>query len=96
VNLVKYVVYLSGIAFLESETQPAVIRYFPVQNLSEDIKVRFEELFEAKDRWSLEEITPYIEPLTVGKLTVSVLVMKHARSFSSSGVKYFTRKYMKQ
>lgn len=72
-----------------------MIRYFPVEALSEDVKTRFEELFAVKDSWTLEEITPYIAPLCIGKLTVSVLVMKNARAVTKGGVKYYTPKYIK-
>ena len=82
-------------AFVDSSSEPAVIRYFPVEQLSEDVKTRFEQLFSAKDYWTLGEITPYVEPMCIGKLTVSVLVMKNARGFNKAGVKYYTSKYMK-
>lgn len=71
------------------------MRYFPVDQLSEDVKLRFEQLFQAKDAWTLEQITPYVKPLCIGKLTVSVLVMKNARAFTKAGVKYYTAKYIR-
>lgn len=82
-------------AFIDASSDPAVLRYFPVERLPEDIKSRFESLFQVKDSWTMEEITPYIEPLSIGKLTVSVLVMKNARAFTKAGVKQYTRKYKK-
>lgn len=82
-------------AFVDASNEPAVIRYFPVEQLSEDVKTRFEQLFSAKDSWTLDEITPYVEPMCIGKLTVSVLVMKNARGFNKGGVKHYTSKYIK-
>ena len=88
--------YISlGMAFADDSSEPAVMRYFPVEQLSEDVKTRFEELFNAKRSWTLGEITPYVEPLCIGKLTVATLVMKNARAFTKDGVKYYTSKYMK-
>ncbi|XP_067933347.1 sister chromatid cohesion protein DCC1-like [Watersipora subatra] len=86
---------LDGMAFADRTSEPAVMRYFPVEQLSEDVKKRFEELFGVKKSWTLQEITPYVKPLCVGKVTVSVLVMKNARSFNKAGTKYFTSKYIR-
>jgi len=80
---------------VDSSSSPAVIRYFPESRLSEDIKERLNELFTAKDSWTLQEITPYLQNLCIGKMTVSVMLTKYARAFSKSGVKYYTSKYVR-
>lgn len=89
------VIVFAGLAFADSSGNPAVIRYFPESELSEDVKVRFEQLFEVKDVWSLGEITPYLESLVIGKLTVGVLVTKYARACKKDGIKCYTAKYTK-
>lgn len=85
---------LIGLAFVDHNSEPAVIRYFPECALSEDVKTRFRQLFDVKDSWTIEELTPYVQPLCAGKMTVSVLVTKFARAFTKNGVKHYTSKYI--
>jgi len=82
---------LSGLTLVDGD----VIRYFPVHDLPESILERFAVLFSAKPRWSLEEISPFVEPLTAGKLDVKALLTKYARAVNDKGVKYFCAKHGK-
>lgn len=50
---------LHGIAIIDRKAN--VIRYFPEDNLPENIVERFNALFEAKDNWTAAEIVPYIQ-----------------------------------
>lgn len=50
---------LHGIAIIDRKAN--VIRYFPEDNLPENIVERFNVLFDAKDNWTAAEIVPYIQ-----------------------------------
>lgn len=54
--------WLGGIALVvynSSKNIKEVIAY-PTSELPDDIDERFDELFKTKDKWTIEEITPYI------------------------------------
>lgn len=54
--------YLSGIALIiwNSSTLKKEVVSFQETDLSRNIYDRFNELFKAKDKWTVEEITPYV------------------------------------
>jgi sister chromatid cohesion protein DCC1 len=52
---------LYGIAIIDRKSEPNIISAFPEENLPEDINERFNMLFKAKEKWSVPEITPYIQ-----------------------------------
>lgn len=54
--------YLKGIALIKwnNSTMTREVVSFPETNLSIDINERFNELFKAKNKWTVQEITPYI------------------------------------
>lgn len=54
--------YLSGIALVtrNSSTLRTEVVSFPEADLPKDIDERFNELFKAKDKWTVQEITPYL------------------------------------
>lgn len=54
--------YLNGVAITKWNSREArkEIISFPASNLPEDINNRLNELFKVKDKWTIEEITPYI------------------------------------
>lgn len=54
--------YLNGLAVVKynKEKGRKDVVAFPEANLPEDIMERFIELFRVKDKWTVEEITPYI------------------------------------
>lgn len=55
--------YLSGIALVtwNRSTLKKEIRSFSETDLSKNIIERFNELFKVKNKWTVEEITPYIK-----------------------------------
>lgn len=53
--------YLAGIALMDKDSKPAVIWHFPETKLPEEISERFRVLFQTREKWTLEEIYPYIE-----------------------------------
>lgn len=54
--------YLSGIALItwNNSTMTKEVVSFPEADLSNDINERFNELFKAKNKWTVQEITPYL------------------------------------
>ena len=53
--------YLEGIAIKDTISQPHVVRFFPEWELPEDISERFKVLFHAREKWTIDEIRPYVE-----------------------------------
>ncbi|XP_017777742.1 PREDICTED: sister chromatid cohesion protein DCC1 [Nicrophorus vespilloides] len=86
---------LHGIALINRKSMPNVIWMFSEFDLPDTINDRFKVLFEAKERWSYEEIAPYIARLTTDKLDVNALLAKHARNFKVNDVKYYSSKHLK-
>lgn len=80
---------LEGMAIIDKSSQLETISYFSVEDLPEDVGDRFDELFRTKEKWSLEEISPYIRDLTTEKLDVGGLLTKYARSSMQNGMKVF-------
>lgn len=54
--------YLRGIALItwNSYAMKKEVVAFPETDLPKDTEERFNALFKAKDKWTVEEITPYI------------------------------------
>jgi len=51
---------------------------------------RFDFLFERRKKWTLEEISPYVNDLTTDKLDVGALLTKYSRASTQNGVKVFS------
>ncbi|XP_059178011.1 sister chromatid cohesion protein DCC1-like [Physella acuta] len=81
---------IEGMALVDREVRPEVIWYFSVDNLPEEVSERFELLFEEKKKWSLAEITPYVQDLTDDKTDVGALLTKFARASLHNGIKMFS------
>lgn len=52
---------LSGIAIVDKNTTPQVVWGFSENDLPDDINERFKKLFHTKAKWTVDEISPYIE-----------------------------------
>ncbi|XP_031829296.1 sister chromatid cohesion protein DCC1 [Nomia melanderi] len=89
--------YLSGIALItwNSSTLKKEVVSFLETDLSRNIYDRFNELFKAKDKWTVEEITPYVLNLTTNQMNVNALLTKYARCSTVNGVKYYSSKHGK-
>lgn len=53
--------YLDGISLVDRTSKPEVIWYFAESDLPEDIQERFTVLFETREKWTLNEIRPFVE-----------------------------------
>jgi len=92
------IAHLSGLALVEtlsSTSNQNCVKRFPESSLPTTIQDRLEVVFSAREKWSLEELTPYIEPLTTPKLNVNALLTKYARPVTINGTKYFCAKHGK-
>ncbi|XP_051161356.1 sister chromatid cohesion protein DCC1 [Leptopilina boulardi] len=89
--------YLYGIAIIKwnSEKNRKEVVSFPESNLPDNIEKRFEELFKIKDKWTIEEITPYIINLATEKLNVNALLTKYGRMSTKNGIRFYSSKHGK-
>lgn len=53
--------YLRGIGIVDKDSNPPCVRALTEINLSTKLMDRLKVLFKTKERWTLEEIEPYIE-----------------------------------
>jgi sister chromatid cohesion protein DCC1 len=53
--------HLEGMALMERNSKPEVIWYFSEIDLPEDINERIRILFQTREKWTLDEIRPYIQ-----------------------------------
>ncbi|XP_045762587.1 sister chromatid cohesion protein DCC1 [Maniola jurtina] len=86
---------LSGIALIDKTTTPPVVWGFAESDLPEDINQRFKVLFQTKAKWTVDEISPYIQLYATEKLNVNALLTKYARASTQDGVRVFSAKHMK-
>jgi len=83
--------HLEGLALIDRTGDPPIISFFPVHELPEDIDERFHMLFKAKEKWTLEEITPYIEAVCVdSKSGVGSLLTRYSRVSTQKGTKLYS------
>ena len=85
---------LAGLVLVEDK-DPPVIKRFTESSLPLTITDRLTVLFSARERWTVEEISPFVSTLTTNKLNVNALLTKHARVMNIGGTKYFCAKHGK-
>ncbi|XP_059055968.1 sister chromatid cohesion protein DCC1 isoform X2 [Achroia grisella] len=85
---------LSGIALIDKTSTPQVIWGFAESDLPEDINERFKILFQTKAKWTVDQISPYIECYATEKMNVNALLTKYARASTQDGVRVFSAKHM--
>ncbi|XP_075985772.1 sister chromatid cohesion protein DCC1 [Anticarsia gemmatalis] len=86
---------LSGIALIDKSSTPQVVWGFAESDLPEGINERFKILFQTKAKWTVDQISPYIECYATEKLNVNALLTKYARASTQDGVRVFSAKHMK-
>lgn len=79
---------LSGIAIRKTDKGRPIYKYFPAEALVKDFAGRMEQLFAVKEKWSQEELRPYVAD--VGEL--QQLLLKFTRRLVEDGVPYYTKK----
>ena len=81
--------HLEGLALINNDQ----IKYFPEVKLPTTIQDRLSVLFDAKEKWSLQEITPFVINMTTPKLNVKALLTKYARASRVNGQQVFSSKH---
>jgi len=94
-GLVVQLKQLEGLAVCDTESEPAVIWSLPEESLPDTIQDRFAVLFEAKPKWTHDEIVPFIKSLAFSAQSVGVLLTKHARVHTANNRKYYCAKHSK-
>jgi sister chromatid cohesion protein DCC1 len=87
--------HLRGLSLVDDSKTPNVIKYFPEWKLTENIQDRLVVLFALREKWTLEELEPYVEKLTTTKLNANALLTKFSRVSKINGVKHFSSKHGK-
>ena len=68
---------LSGVALYCDLTKKW--KYFPEQGLSTDVSKRFDALFEEREKWTLDELRPYLQRLLTEDVSETDLLLKYTR-----------------
>lgn len=71
--------YLKGLALVNLSATPPTIWHYSAADLPQEPSERFLQLFRVRDKWSFEEIEPYIKDLETPKQSLNALLMKFAR-----------------
>ncbi|XP_077453795.1 sister chromatid cohesion protein DCC1 [Stigmatopora argus] len=80
---------LKSVALVDCTSRPETICLLQVEDLPENTLERFNHLFTLREKWTEEDITPYIADLCGEKQTTGALLTKYARSSMQHGVKVF-------
>ncbi|XP_056617849.1 sister chromatid cohesion protein DCC1 [Triplophysa dalaica] len=80
---------LRGLALLDRRSKPETISLLRVEDLPEDTLERFNSLFNLREKWTQDDIEPYIHDLCGEKQTTGALLTKHARSSMLNGKKVY-------
>ncbi|XP_029604804.1 sister chromatid cohesion protein DCC1 [Salmo trutta] len=80
---------LKSLALVDRSSKPETISLLRVEDLPEDTLERFTHLFTMREKWTEEDITPYIQNLCGEKQTTGALLTKYARLSTQNGIKVF-------
>jgi len=70
-----------------SSTTTQSVLHFPQERLHHDATKRFKQLFSVRPRWTMKEITPFIEPICSVEVKMNELLLAHARMTVHGGDK---------
>lgn len=85
--------YLSGIGIIDRESKPQCVLALNEINLSTNLSERLKILFKTKEKWTLEQIGPYIEYFATPQLQVTAVLAKHARATTVNGKRLYVAKH---
>ncbi|XP_038601187.1 sister chromatid cohesion protein DCC1 [Tachyglossus aculeatus] len=80
---------LKGLALMDRNSRPETIFLLKVDDLPEGNQERFNSLFTLREKWTEEDIAPYILDLCAEKQTIGALLTKYSRSSMQNGVKVY-------
>ncbi|VVC28265.1 Sister chromatid cohesion protein Dcc1 [Cinara cedri] len=84
---------LNGTVLVDESSHPQTICYFNEHDLPDDVMDRMQYLFQVREKWTLDEIRPFLENLSTDKLSVNSLLAKYARASKVDGVRYYSAKH---
>ncbi|GLH06784.1 Sister chromatid cohesion protein DCC1 [Gryllus bimaculatus] len=85
--------YMDGLMLVKKVNDKEIVQYFPESDLPINISERFSVLFEIREKWTYDEIYPFIARFASGNMNVGALLTKFARSSKSNGIKCYTSKH---
>ncbi|KAL5288164.1 DSCC1 family protein [Megaselia abdita] len=85
--------YLRGLGVIDRESSSPYIKSLAAENMPTDIYERLKMLFKIKARWTLDEMSPYMEYFETVTMSVPTLLTKYARTLQVNGVRYFVSKH---
>lgn len=86
--------YLRGIAIVDtSDRQVACVRTLIESNLTTKLVDRLNVLFKVRDRWTLDQIKPYIEFFETPQLSTTAILAKHARAITENGQRIYVSRH---
>lgn len=87
---------LRGLGFIDDLSNPTSIVYFPETELPEDPVDRLDQIFNVKEKWTLEQIEPFITPIATPEFDTGNLLVKYTRiSETHNGVEVYSSRYGK-
>ena len=86
--------YLAGIGVIDRDSQTPSVRGLFEENLPVTLADRLKILFKTKERWTLQQIGPYVELFTTPQLAVTLLLAKHVRSVMENGTRFYVAKHL--
>lgn len=85
--------YLGGIGVVDRDSVTPSVRGLFEENMTTNLIERLQILFKTKEKWTLQQITPYVDAFTTPKLPVTALLSKHCRSVTENGVRLYVAKH---
>jgi len=85
--------YIHGMGVIDRESQIPSIKGLFEENLPLNLHSRLQCLFKAKQKWTIQQIAPYLEVFTTPTLPVSTLLTKYTRSVAENGIRYYQAKH---
>lgn len=80
---------LRSLALVDRSSRPETISMLRVEDLPEDTLERFNLLFTMREKWTEDDIAPYIQDLCGEKQTTGALLTKYARLSMQKGVRVY-------
>lgn len=85
--------YLRGIAIVDATSGQKCVRTLIEENLIPKLIDRLNMLFKVRERWTLEQIKPYIEFFETPQLSTTSILAKYARAISENGQRIYVSRH---
>lgn len=85
--------YLRGIGIIDRDGVSPCVRTLKEINLPNNLQDRLRILFKAKEKWTLDEMYPYIETFSNPQQSVPIILTKFCRSIKVNGKQCYVAKH---